>query len=110
MEPIETVPTTPYITNGILGGINTPIDPAEAVIAAANPGLYCRSYIDGIIKDPIAATVAGTELEIAAKNVLANTVTIAKPPVINPIKTVAKFNNLLDIPPDPINAPANIKK
>src|SRR5699024_3622248 len=48
--------------------------------------------------------------EIAAKNMLANTVTIAKPPVINPIKTVAKFNNLLDIPPDPIYAPANIKK
>src|SRR5690625_593644 len=99
IEPMETVPTTPYITNGILGGINTPIEPAEAVIAAANPGLYLFSFIEGIINEPIAATVAGPEPEIAAKNMLANTVTIANPPVIKPINTVAKFNNLLEIPP-----------
>src|SRR5699024_6203205 len=106
IAPIETVPTTPYMTNGILGGISTPIEPAEAVIAAANPLLYLFSLMEGIINDPIAATVAGPEPDIAAKNMLANTVTIARPPEINPINTVAKFNNLLEIPPCPIRTPA----
>src|SRR5690625_315164 len=99
MDPIETVPTTPYITNGILGGINTPMEPAEAAIAAAKPLLYFCSFIEGIINDPIAATVAGPDPEIAAKNILASTVTIANPPVIKPTKTDAKGSNLLDIPP-----------
>src|SRR5699024_5587707 len=110
MEPIDTVPTTPYITKGILGGINTPIEPAEAVIAAANPLSYFFSFIEGIIKEPIAATVAGPEPEIAAKNILANTVTIAKPPAIKPINTVAKFKSLFEIPPWLIKTPAKIKK
>src|SRR5699024_4725536 len=110
MEPIDTVPTTPYITKGILGGINTPIEPAEAVIAAANPLSYFFSFIEGIIKEPIAATVAGPEPEIAAKNILANTVTIAKPPAIKPINTVAKFKSLFEIPPWLIKTPDKIKK
>src|SRR5699024_8081966 len=110
MDPIETVPTTPYITNGILGGINTPIEPAEAVIAAAKPGLYLCSFIAGIIKEPIAATVAGPDPDIAAKNILASTVTIASPPVIKPISTLARFNSLFEIPPVLINTPARRKK
>ena len=60
----------------------TPIVPAAAVIAAAKPASYLRSFIDGIIKEPIAETVAGPEPEIAAKNIHASTVTIARPPVI----------------------------
>ena len=67
IDPMDTVPTTPYITNGILSGISTPIEPAETVIATANPPLYLGSFIEGIINDPIAATVAGPESEIAAK-------------------------------------------
>ena len=53
-----------------------------AVIAAAKPASYLRSFIEGIIKEPIAETVAGPEPEIAAKNIQASTVTIARPPVI----------------------------
>src|SRR5699024_316803 len=61
------------------------------------------------MNEPIAAIVAGPDPDIAAKNILAKTVTIARPPVINPINTLAKFNNRLDIPPVLINTPAKIK-
>jgi len=38
-EPMETDPTTPNMTKGMLGGMMTPIDPAAAVSAEAkSPG------------------------------------------------------------------------
>jgi hypothetical protein len=93
----------------MLGGIITPKDPAEAVIDAANPSLYPCSFISGIIKDPIAETVAGPEPEIAAKNIQLTVVTIANPPVIEPIKASDNLSNLFDMPALPINDPASIK-
>ena len=51
----------------MLGGIMTPIVPAAAVIAAAKPASYFLSFIEGIIKDPMAETVAGPEPEMAAR-------------------------------------------
>ncbi len=60
----------------------TPIVPAAAVIAAAKPASYFLSFIEGIIKDPMAETVAGPEPEMAAKNIQARTVTIARPPTM----------------------------
>jgi hypothetical protein len=107
--PIETLPITPYKTNGILGGIMTPIAPAEAVNAAANPLPYFSLSIAGIINDPIAATVAGPDPEIAAKNIQVSTVTIAKPPIIKPTNELAKARSLFETPPFPIKIPAIIK-
>jgi hypothetical protein len=38
--------------------------------------------MEGIMKEPIAETVAGPDPEIAAKNMHARTVTIARPPTM----------------------------
>ena len=83
----------------MLGGIITPIAPETEVIAAENPGEYPFSFISGIIKEPIAETVAGPEPDIAAKNIHVTVVTIANPPIILPTSASAKFNNFLDTPP-----------
>ena len=56
-----------------------------------------------------AATVAGPEPEIAAKNIHTTTVTIARPPVYLPKKALAVFMRRLDIPPPPIISPARTK-
>jgi len=87
----------------------TPIVPAAAEIAVANPASYPFSFMAGIIKEPIAETVAGPEPEIAAKNIQANTVTMAKPPVMKPTKLSARFTRRFDMPPCNIRAPAKIK-
>ena len=97
------------MTKGILGGMITPMVPAAAVMAAAKLPWYLRSFMEGIMNDPIAETVAGPEPEIAAKNMQAKTVTIAKPPVINPTRLSAKLTNLREIPPLHIKAPARMK-
>ena len=48
----------------------------------------------------MAETVAGPDPEIAAKNMHANTVPIASPPVKKkPMRLSAKFTKRLDIPP-----------
>ena len=57
-------------------------DSNERIEYAADLLADSRLYIEGTMKDPIAETVAGPEPEIAAKNMHAKTVTIAKPPVI----------------------------
>src|SRR5690625_661776 len=106
--PIETPPITPYIIKGILGGIITPIEPADAVTAAAKPVSYFLFSIDGIIIDPIAATVAGPEPDIAAKNMLAKTVTIANPPTKYPTNTSANLSKRSDTPPSFIKTPVKI--
>src|SRR5699024_6676905 len=109
MLPTETPPITPYKTNGILGGMMTPIDPAEAATADAKPPSYLRAIIAGIIKPPIAATVAGPDPEIAAKNIQATMLTMLNPPAIQPTKADANANSLLETPPFPIRIPASIK-
>ena len=58
---------------------------------------------------PSAATVAGPEPEIAAKNMLATTPTVAKPPVDEPQTLLAILINRPDIPLFSINIPARIK-
>jgi hypothetical protein len=57
---------------------------------------------------PIAATVAGPEPEIAAKNIHVKIATIARPPVNPPSKELQKLISLLEIPPPAINPPATI--
>src|SRR5690606_25258333 len=109
MLPTETPPITPYKTNGILGGMITPMDPAEAATAEAKPPSYLRATIAGIIKPPIAATVAGPDPEIAAKNIQATIVTMLNPPVIQPTNAEANASSLFDTPPLPIRIPASIK-
>ena|SRR5690625_2797940 len=64
----------------------------------------------GIINEPIDATVAGPDPEIAEKNMQATTVTMANPPTTNPINASAKLSSLLEIPPLPISNPAKINK
>src|SRR5699024_1770293 len=107
--PTETLPIAPYSTRGILGGRMTPIDPAAAGTADANPGSYFLTIIAGIINPPIAATVAGPEPAIAAKNIHATIVTSDRPPVIQPTIVVARSKSRLEIPPFPIRIPARMK-
>ncbi|MPM53981.1 hypothetical protein SDC9_100753 [bioreactor metagenome] len=64
----------------------------------------------GIMDVPIAETVAGPEPEIAAKNMQAKMVTMPSPPVISPIRLLAKSTIFLEIPPSDIKLPASIKK
>ncbi len=64
----------------------------------------------GIMKVPMAETVAGPEPEMAAKNMQANTVTIPSPPTIKPTRQSAKPISLLEIPPLHMRDPARIKK
>ena len=70
----------PYTTNVMLGGITTPIAPADAINAAENAGLYPALIIAGTRMTPRAATVAGPDPEIAAKKQATTTQTIATPP------------------------------
>src|SRR5665648_794651 len=97
------------MTKGLLGGIITPIEPAVATTAAANAGLYPCFLISGIIMVPIAATVAGPEPLIAAKNRQVKIVTNANPPGKNPTNSFPRFNNLLNKLPPPIIIPAATK-
>ena len=60
--------------------------------------------------EPIAATVAGDDPEIAAKNIDASTVTSASPPESAPTILFAKAISLLEIPPFSMRLPAIIKK
>src|SRR5690625_1371096 len=95
--------------NGILGGITTPIVLAAAKTAPEYSASYFRFTIDGINIEPIAATTAGPEPEIAAKNILAIIPAMASPPAILPAIDSATFIKLSAIPPRPINVPTNIK-
>ncbi|MPN25185.1 hypothetical protein SDC9_172592 [bioreactor metagenome] len=62
------------------------------------------------MKEPIAETVAGPEPEIAAKNMQASTVTIARPPVMKPTRLSARLTRRREMPPLHISAPARMKK
>ena len=88
----------------------TPMVPAAAARAAAKSPSYLRSFIAGIMKDPMADTVAGPEPEMAAKNMQANTVTMARPPAMKPTRLSARFTRRLEMPPLHMSAPARMKK
>ena len=58
----------------------------------------------------MAATVAGPEPEMAAKNMHATTVTSARPPYLRPRKASAMLSRRREIPPVAISSPASTKK
>ena len=60
--------------------------------------------------EPIAATVAVPEPEIAAKNKAVTTATYPRPPCTGPIILSARRINRLEIPPLSIIAPARTNK
>ena len=64
----------------------------------------------GIMNEPMADTVAGPEPEMAAKNMQASTVTMARPPTMKPTRLSARLTSLLEMPPLHIRAPARMKK
>src|SRR5699024_12729321 len=97
-SPIDWLPDTPYNTKGILGGMIIPRAPADTITAVANFLSYPSATIAGINIPPIAATVAGPEPEIAAKNMLVRIAAIANPPVYLPTNTLATSNNRDEIP------------
>src|SRR5699024_9231527 len=109
IAPTDTLPTAPYTTNGMEGGMMTPMEPAAAVTPEENPLAYLLAIIAGIMKLPMAATVAGPDPAIAAKNIQATIVTSDRPPVIQPTSAVARSKSRFEIPPRPINIPARIK-
>src|SRR5690625_2483359 len=88
----------PYNIIGTLGGIKIPkVDPAD-VVAAANPGLYFFSIIDGIIICPTAALAAAAVPVIAPKNTDVITFTYAKPPRTMPMIDKAKLMSRVETP------------
>ena len=58
---------------------------------------------------PTAAVVAGPEPEIAPKNMQANTVAAASPPVTGPAKASAISTSRREMPAASISAPARMK-
>ena len=58
---------------------------------------------------PMAATVAGPEPEIAAKNIHVSTAAMASPPGSQPSIALQKFIRRLEIPPVSIRLPATMK-
>ena len=66
--------------NVILGGITVPREPDIAERALENPASYPWATMAGIRMDPMAATVAVPDPEMAAKNKAATTATYPSPP------------------------------
>ena len=93
----------------MLGGMMTPIAPAQAESAAAKEVSYFFSVISGIMKEPIAETVAGPEPEIAAKNMQAIVVTSARPPVTWPTSLLKRLSRRREMPPYIMKLPATTK-
>lgn len=77
---MEVPEPTPKSTKGILGGMIIPRAPAVANNTVVNRLSYPSLIIIGIIIPPTAATVAGPEPEIAAKNIHVITAAMAVPP------------------------------
>jgi hypothetical protein len=71
---------------------------------------YPSSFIEGIMIDPMAATVAGAEPEMAPKNAQARKETTARPPGSQPTRERARLTSRLETPPVSIRLPARIKK
>lgn len=87
-----------------------PMAPAVDINPADIPGSYPLLIIAGISIAPRAATVAGPDPEIAAKNTEVITATIAKPLFLCPTNFSAKLINLSDMPAFSMTFPASIKK
>src|SRR5699024_1878381 len=68
IAPTDTLPTAPYTTNGMEGGMMTPMEPAAAVTPEENPLPYLLAINAGIIKLSMAATGAGTGPAVAQKD------------------------------------------
>ena len=98
------------MSSGLLGGIITPMMPAQVTMATLNVLLYPRSTMAGMVMHPMAATVAGPEPLMAAKNMQVAMVARARPPVLSPKKASASLRSLLLRPPSPMNTPVAMKK
>jgi hypothetical protein len=66
--------------------------------------------MEGIITEPIAATVAAFDPDRAAKKAEDNIEIPPKPPRKCPTKAPANLTSLFETPPQVINSPASIKK
>ena len=102
--------TTPYITMGMLGGIMTPSAPAEASRPVAHFRSYPISASMGIMRPPMAATVAGAEPDTAPKNRQESTAAMACPPGSLPTSLCAKSKRCRAIPPFVMRSPESIKR
>ena len=74
---------------GLLGGMSTPMIPAQATMVAENTLPYPRSTMAGMLIMPMAATVAGPEPLMAAKNMQVRMVAMAMPPYMPPTTSSA---------------------
>ena len=63
----------------------------------------------GMVREPMAATVAGPEPEMAAKNIEVPMAARAIPPGKEPSSSSARFKRRLESPPAPMKTPAAIK-
>src|SRR5512136_1266456 len=95
---------------GMLGGIMVPMVPAQAMSAAAKSLAYPFFAMAGIMTEPTAAESAAAEPEMPAKNMLATTDTMARPPVTHPTRALAKLMSRREMPPLSMRAPASKKK
>ena len=95
---------------GTEGGIMMPRVPPADEMAPAKPGVYRWRTMAGIMIDPMAATVGGPEPEIAAKNMHASTVTMARPPYVRPMMGMKMATIRFESPPCSMIPPARMNK
>jgi hypothetical protein len=100
---------TAYSTIGTLGGITTPIVPAEAMSAAEKSTSYFFSLRSGSRAEPTAAVVAAPDPEMAAMNIDASTETMESPPRRLPSPASANDTMRSEMPPLASMSPASIK-
>ena len=98
-----------YTTIGIEGGMRMPSEPAAVTIPTENFSSYFAFIRAGIMIEPIAATVAGDDPEIAAKNAHAAVAAIARPPGSRPKKSVATRISFFERPPAVMMLPERTK-
>ncbi len=98
------------MTMGMLGGIIMPRNPADATVARENFSGYPSLSMAGTMIDPMAATVAEAEPEIAPKKAEDKNTTIASPPGSQPTSALAKSVSRFDTPPLSNRPPAIMKK
>ena len=107
--PIEAPIVTPRTTITMLGGIIVARAPPHPSSDALKAGRYFSSFIAGSIIEPIAATSATPEPDIAPKNMQETTMTIAMPPRMCPTMLEAKRIMRGVMSPSAIRAPASRK-
>src|SRR3989304_4647507 len=95
---------------GMLGGIRMAALAAFETTAALKARGYPRFSMAGITTLPMAAASATDDPEISLWIIVATTVTMARPPRMNPTRLLARFTRRREIPDVSMRPPARMKR